>query len=170
MLKPFCSSLNKVLLDYKHFKGFLNSAIRGTAYPENEYSHLLANNRSNLSNDIVQKNPTQQRIEFLKKSLRNSKMITPRRRTENNTTKPSQSITPKQAQYDKESPYQNTQNDAYHHETKSQQSSRKGSLAHSMNKMRQNQDILSQTASRELCTNLLMQRKDDLPESNKEWL
>lgn len=88
-------------------------------------------------------------------------MITPRGPTE----KPSQSITPKQDQYKKESPYQN---DPYHHETKSQLSSRKGSLIHSMNKMRQNQDVLSQTASQQ--SNLLLQRREDMPETNKEWL
>lgn len=45
VLKPFCSSLNKVLLDYKYFKGFIRSAIRGGDVPEAEQNPLLTDNR-----------------------------------------------------------------------------------------------------------------------------
>lgn len=50
-------------------------------------------------------------------------------------------------------------------------SSRKASLAASLSKLRHNQDkldVLSQTASQQ--SKLLLQNKDDLRETNKDWL
>ena len=63
ILRPHCSSANKVLLDYKNFKAYIKNGITD-GDPQEPRIHSL----QNYLNNKVLLNPTQKRLEHLKES------------------------------------------------------------------------------------------------------
>jgi len=66
LLKPFCSSANKVLLDYKMFRDFIRDGLEGLTRAKAKDLH---SNRRNLQTG-GHANPTQLRLEELKRRMR----------------------------------------------------------------------------------------------------
>ena len=66
LLRPYCSSANKVLLDYKQFRDFILNGLKGKFKDPNQVCPEIHGNLNALKNDSTNLNATQLRLQYLK--------------------------------------------------------------------------------------------------------